>query len=160
MFASSGLLPPGGTPSIEGDMSGKNGFGMLYGLLSSFDMSSPESDGMALVLVLPPAGVEDVAAVMSNDASGMSSTFSSPLAISSGCLVARCDSIADLARNSARQKGHRLWMSCWWTRYWPLRSRARVFWNHTCTTRFFRPTSCAIDSSCLRLGLQSSWYLR
>lgn len=40
----------------------------------------------------------------------------------------------------------------------PFRSRARVFWNHTWTTRFLRWTSRAISSSILRDGFWSIWY--
>lgn len=42
----------------------------------------------------------------------------------------------------------------------PLRSLARVFWNHTCTTRFLSPTSSEIQSSILRVGFESCTYQR
>ena len=37
-------------------------------------------------------------------------------------------------------------------RNWPFLSRALVFWNQTCTTRFLSPTSSEMQSSILRVG--------
>ena len=45
-------------------------------------------------------------------------------------------------------------------RNWPFRSRALVFWNQTCTTRFLSPTSSEMQSSILRVGLESCMYQR
>ena len=88
---------------------------------------SPES-----MTMLPPS------------ASGNASMLISPLLNWSECLVARCDSRADLTLKRAGQNGQRLLMTCWCARNCPFLSLARVFWNHTCTTRLRSPTSVAI----------------
>ena len=81
--------------------------GLMSFVISRLEMAG-DDEAEVMLLLLTPAGCIGE----SRGSSGSESTFTCERAMSSGCLVARCDSSADFALNSARQNGQRLWMIC------------------------------------------------